>query len=203
MGHPALRKNARFTYRDYLSWPEGERYELIDGLVFAMSPAPLLEHQAIVGELFFQLRSQLEGQPCRPFIAPVDVRLTRSEQDASGADEDQIDTVVQPDLLVVCDEKKLDARGVRGAPDFVVEVLSPATAARDHLEKKRVYERAGVREYWLVHPTDRLLTVYRRQADVFSGPEILALTGTTTIEALPGLKISWEPIVRVLGSVLK
>lgn len=194
MGHPALHKDARYTYRDYLSWPEGERYELIEGVAYAMAPAPLLKHQELVGEIFFQLRAQLEGRPCRPFIAPVDVRLPEP-----GQEEDQTSTVVQPDVFVVCDEAKLDARGVRGAPDFVGEVLSPATATRDHLEKKRVYERAGVREYWLVHPTDRLLTLYRRQEGAFAGPEILPLSSTTELTALAGLAVRWEPIVKVLG----
>lgn len=196
MGHPALQKDTRFVYRDYLSWPEGERYELIDGVAFAMSPAPLLEHQGIVGAIHYQLFAQLEGKPCRAFVAPVDVRLPSEEQD-----DDHTDTVVQPDVFVVCDERKFDPRGVRGAPDFVVEVLSPRTAARDHLEKKRAYERAGVREYWLVHPTDRLLTLYRQSESGFAGPAILPLEGSTAVGVLPGVSVSWEPVIRLLEAL--
>lgn len=118
-----------------------------------------------------------------------------------GQDDAHTSTVVQPDVFVVCDATKLDARGVRGAPDFVVEVLSPATAARDHVEKKRAYERAGVREYWIVHPTDRLLTLYRREGDAFVGPEIVPLEGVTELRALAGLVVRWEPILNVLGPV--
>lgn len=196
MGSPALHEERHFTYRDYLSWPDEERCELIDGVVYAMSPAPLLNHQSLVGELYHQLRGQLEGKPCRAFIAPVDVRLPKE-----GQDDDHTDTVVQPDVFVVCDPKKLDARGVRGGPDFVIEVLSSKTAARDHLEKRRVYERAGVREYWLVHPTDRLATIYRRDGAGFVGPEILPFAGETSVDVLPGIVIRWEPIVASLDEL--
>lgn len=198
MGHPALQKGGLFSYRDYLTWPDGERYELIDGVAYSMSPAPLLDHQSLVGALYHQLFAQLEGKPCRAFVAPVDVRLPKE-----GQDDAHTDTILQPDVLVVCDEKKLDARGVRGAPDFVIEVLSPKTAARDHLEKKRVYEHAGVREYWLAHPTDRLVTVYRREATAFAGPEIYPFAGETNVSALPGVVIRWEPIVTSLDELAR
>ena len=153
MGY-AQRKEQRFTYADYQRWPEEARYELIDGEAFLMAPAPLIEHQIIAGEIFRQLANALDGQACTPFVAPVDVRLPRADE----ADE-AVDTIVQPDVLVVCDPAKIDRRGVRGAPDWLVEVLSPSTAAHDQIAKRRTYERAGVREYWLVHPGDRTLTV--------------------------------------------
>jgi Uma2 family endonuclease len=106
-----------------------------------LTPAPTLSHQDFAGEIYRQLANSLEGQPCRVFIAPVDVRLPK-EDEADG----EIDTLVQPDVLVVCQADKLGRRGVRGAPDLVIEVLSPATAAHDHLRQRLVYERAGVRE---------------------------------------------------------
>lgn len=160
----------------------------------AMAPAPSPEHQELAGRIYAQLAAQLDGQSCRPFVAPVDVRLPKPEQ----TDEDT-DTVVQPDVFVICDRSKVDSRGVRGAPDFIVEVLSPATAARDQIVKRKLYERAGVREYWHVHPTDRLLTIYRLAGGTYAAPEVVELSNETSLAALPGVSISWEPIVRALG----
>lgn len=192
----AQRDEQHHTYADYLGWPEDIRYELIDGVAWMMAPAPDLAHQEIAGEIFFQLRRKLEGHPCRAFIAPVDVRLPR----AAEADED-VDTVVQPDVLVVCDPDKLDRRGVRGAPDFVVEVLSPATAAHDHVRKRRIYERAGVREYWLVHPADRMVTIYRLAGAEYGKPEVCVLAGETPVGVLPGAAIAWDALVERLPPV--
>ncbi len=186
----ALRKEQHYTYADYLQWPDDTRYELIDGEAFLMSPAPLVEHQEVAGELFRQLANQLDGQPCRPYIAPVDVRLPRKDE-ADAA----IDTVVQPDVLVVCDPHKIDRRGVRGAPDWVLEVLSPCTAAHDQIAKRRTYERAGVREYWLVHPGDRTLTVYVLENGQYGRPEIYELKDATPIGVLPGVSIAWDALV--------
>jgi Uma2 family endonuclease len=189
----ALRTEKHYTYADYLEWPEDARYELIDGEAFLMAPAPLVEHQEVAGEVYRQLANQLDGQPCRPYIAPVDVRLPRTDEvDAA------IDTVVQPDVLVVCDPAKIDRRGVRGAPDWLLEVLSPSTAAHDQIAKRRTYERAGVREYWLVHPGDRTLTVYLLDNGQYGRPEIYELKGATPICVLPGVSIAWDALVERL-----
>jgi Uma2 family endonuclease len=182
------------TYGDYLDWPDDVRYELIDGEAFLMSPAPALVHQEVAGEIYFQLRQALADHPCRVFIAPVDVRLPKAEE----ADRD-IDTVVQPDILVVCDPTKLDRAGVRGAPDLVVEVVSASTAAHDHQIKRQVYERAGVREYWLVHPVDRTLTVYRLHEGQYPKPEVQGLAGKTSVGCLPGIAVDWDGLVERLG----
>lgn len=179
----------RYTYGDYLAWPEDVRYELVDGVPYLMAPAPTLDHQEVVGEIFRQLANALAGKPCRAFIAPVDVRLPK----AGEADKD-VDTVLQPDVLVVCDAGKLDRRGVRGAPDLVVEVLSPGTASRDQLVKRRVYERAGVQEYWLVHPMDRLVIVYRLAAGQYGKPDIYELKGSTPVGVLPAVNIAWDDL---------
>ena len=186
----ALRQEKHYTYADYLTWPDDARYELIDGEAFLMAPAPLIEHQEVAGEVFRQLANQLDGKPCRPYIAPVDVRLPRKDE-ADAA----IDTVVQPDVLVVCDPSKIDRRGVRGAPDWLLEVLSPSTAAHDQIAKRRTYERAGVREYWLVHPGDRTLTVYVLESGQYGRPEIYELKDETPICVLPGVSIAWDALV--------
>ena len=189
----ALRQEKHYTYADYLTWPDDARYELIDGEAFLMAPAPLIEHQEVAGEVFRQLANQLDGKPCRPYVAPVDVRLPRkNEADAA------IDTVVQPDVLVVCDPSKIDRRGVRGAPDWLLEVLSPSTAAHDQIAKRRTYERAGVREYWLVHPSDRTLTVYVLENGQYGRPDIYELKDETPIGVLPGVAIAWDALIERL-----
>lgn len=185
----ARRDNTQHTYGDYLGWPEEVRYELIDGVAYMMAPAPDLAHQELVGEIYRQLATALRGARCRAFIAPLDVRLP-----GGGEADEQVDTVVQPDVLVVCDPSKLDSRGVRGAPDLVVEVLSPSTATHDHILKRRAYERAGVAEFWLVHPTDRVLTIYRLAGTEYGKPEVVELSGKTAVAVLPGIEIAWDEL---------
>ena len=189
MGY-ALRQSATlFTYADYRAWPDDERWELIDGEAYAMA-GPGRAHQTVVGEMFRQIANHLVGKPCQPFVAPFDVRLPRGNE----ADDD-IATVVQPDILVVCDPAKLDERGCRGAPDWVIEVLSPSTAAKDQIQKLAAYERAGVAEVWLVHPTDRVVTVYTLNADRYYGkPAIHPTTGTLAPGLFPDLRIEWQPM---------
>lgn len=192
----ARRDDQRHTYGDYRQWPEDLRYELIDGIAYAMAPAPApsLLHQDVLGELFRQVANVLRTGPCRPFIAPFDVRLPRA-----GEADDQIETVVQPDLSVVCDPSRLDERGCRGAPHWVVEVLSPATAGHDLILKRDLYERAGVQEYWLVHPVDRVVTAYRLVEGAFGKPEVRELSGRQSVGAVPGLEIDWDAFTPVFG----
>lgn len=192
MGLP-LRNDRHYTYRDYRQWPEDVRYELIDGEAVMMAPAPALDHQDITGEIFRQLGNSLEGQECRAFIAPVDVRLPHDDE----ADDD-IATVVQPDVFIVCDPAKLDRRGVRGAPDWIAEVLSPSTAAHDQIVKRRLYEQAGVNEFWLVHPIERMVTIYRLINGSYARPDIFELKGVTPLQTLPGLAIAWDRLVERL-----
>jgi Uma2 family endonuclease len=192
MGLPQ-RDSEHHSYGDYLGWPDDVRYELIDGVAYLMAPAPTLAHQDVVGEVYRQLRQALADRPCRVYVAPVDVRLPK----ANEADAD-IDTVVQPDVLVLCDPAKADRRGLRGAPDLVVEVLSPGTASHDHVLKRRVYERAGVREYWLVHPIDRMVTIYRLEEGRFGRPDVAYLAGETPVGILPGVAIAWDDLVQRL-----
>ncbi len=186
MGLPQL-KTEHYTYADYCSWPDDTRYELIDGMAYAMAPAPTRTHQNLVGELFTQVKTALRGKPCQPFVAPFDVRLPHADES-----DDKVDTVVQPDVLIVCDPAKLDERGVRGAPDWVAEVLSPSSAKHDLIVKLALYERAGVREYWLLHPTDRLVTVYRLANGQYGRPEISEMTGTLAIGVLPEVTVDWS-----------
>lgn len=189
-----LPKDQHYTYGDYTAWPDDERWELIDGEAYDMSPAPSLPHQDVALKIATQITNFLRGRPCRVFIAPFDVRLPK----ANEAD-DRIDTVVQPDLSVVCDPGKLDHKGCRGAPDWVIEVLSPCTASKDQIRKRELYQRHGVREYWLAHPLDRILTLYRLKDGRFEPPQILAMEGTTPVTTLKGLEIDWEEVWEDLG----
>lgn len=192
MGLPLRHPAERYTYGDYQTWPEDTRYELVDGVAYAMT-GPSRRHQEIVGNLFVQLANALEGRPCRVYVAPFEVRLPKADE----ADA-LVDTVVQPDLSVFCDRTKLDERGARGAPDWVIEVLSPATAGHDQIVKRRAYERAGVREYWLVHPTDRIVTIYWLTDGAYGRPDIYELTGSTASQVLPELAIDWDRALRDL-----
>jgi Uma2 family endonuclease len=135
----AKKTNKKFSYTDYMAWPDDERWELINGVAYDMTPAPSVTHQRIVGNLFFQVRQKLAETPCTAFVAPTDVVF--SEHD-----------VVQPDIFVVCDEKKITEKNVDGAPDLIIEVLSAATARKDRWEKKNLYEKYRVKEYILIEP---------------------------------------------------
>lgn len=157
-GH-ALRDQSRYTYAEYRTWPEDVRYELVDGAAFMMTPAPSVDHQTLAFEVAHQIRMALKGRPCRVLMAPVDVLLSRADET-----DDAVDTVVQPDVLVVCDPLRVTPRGIRGAPDWVLEVISPASASHDQIVKLAAYERAGVREYWLAHPADRVLRCRRAES---------------------------------------
>jgi Uma2 family endonuclease len=188
MGLPK-RDAARYTYGDYSQWADESRYELIDGTAYALAPAPTRLHQLFVGELYRQVANALQGNRCQPYIAPLDVRLP-----APGQSDEQTTTVVQPDLLVVCDPAKPDDRGIRGAPEWIVEVLCPATASHDQIVKLAAYERAGVAEVWFVHPQDRIVSIYRLQAGSYGRAEILELTGTVAVSAVPSLRIDLDAL---------
>jgi len=153
-----LDANKIYSYADYLTWQVRERLELIKGRLFKMSPAPMRYHQELSGALFGEFRAYLKGKSCKVFHAPFDLRLPKSKDDQR---DERIYTVVQPDIAVVCDRSKLDRRGCLGAPDLIIEILSPATAAKDVKDKFVLYEEAGVREYWIVHPEEAILEVFR------------------------------------------
>lgn len=186
MGMPLRHQATGFTYLDYKTWPDGERWELIDGQAYAMSPAPSNFHQLIVGELFRRIANYFHGKSCRPFVAPFDVRLP-----VAGTADQQIDTVVQPDISLVCDPNKLkDNHGCVGAPDWVIEVLSPSTAVHDQRTKRALYERHGVAEYWLVHPGDRSVTIYRLDNQAYGKPLVFGTEDECGPAAFPDLILS-------------
>ena len=195
MGYP-LRDHRHYTYGDYRQWPEDERYELIDGAAYLMAPAPSVDHQTVAFEVARQIRNALEDERCRVLLAPLDVLLPRTQEA-----DDAVDTVVQPDVLVICAPEKVTPQAIRGAPDWILEVISPSSASHDQVVKLAAYERAGVREYWLAHPIDRVLTIYRHDGQAYGRPEVLELAGETALTVLPNVVVHWEPVIgQLLGA---
>ena len=176
-----------YTYAAYKEWEldEGERFELMNGEAYAMS-APGTRHQSILGELFSQIHVFLRGKPCKVFPAPFDVRLFYKADESDN-------TVVQPDISVICDKDKLGPEGCRGAPDLVIEILSPSNSAIEMQLKLELYREAGVREYWVIDPENNVLTVYLLQGDIIYTKNYKS-ADTVTVSVLPGLNIILEEI---------
>jgi Uma2 family endonuclease len=179
--------NKTYTYADYLKWTFDERLELIKGKIFKMSPAPGSLHQRLSFRLTLWIGNYLEGKSCELFSAPFDVRLVRRSVD----DKDVI-TVVQPDICVICDPKKVDAKGCIGAPDIVVEILSPGNNKTELQNKYEVYEEAGVLEYWIIHPVEKTFSKYILTDGHFQPSRILTIGDEVTTPILPGLVISLD-----------
>ena len=178
----------RYTYQDYLRWPDDVRYELLDGEPVMMS-APSTLHQRVIRELVTQLTMALRGTSCEVFPAPFDVCLAAAE-----AADDQINNVVQPDISVICDSNKIHDKGCKGAPDWIIEVLSPSTASRDLIHKLRLYERYGVQEYWVIHPIDRVVMMWQLAADSgrYGAVLIEETQGTQASGLFPDLVLEWD-----------
>ena len=190
---PQFKQKEVFTYGMYKNWPQDERWELIDGTPYNMSPAPRRIHQGLSVELATQINISLKGKKCKVYSAPFDVRLPEFDRQSN----DDILTVVQPDISVICDEKKLDDAGCKGAPDFIIEILSSSTAQKDEITKKELYEKHGVKEYWLVHPTDKIIITYLLQDDKKFAPPIFSPSETILeVKSIPGLTIDFNEIFK-------
>ncbi|TRX70535.1 Uma2 family endonuclease [Carboxylicivirga sp. M1479] len=178
--------NKLYTFKDYLSWQFKTRVELIKGRIYKMSPAPSPRHQEVLSALNAELHQFLKAKNCKVFPAPFDVRL--------DIDKGTVHTVVQPDLSVVCDMSKIDDKGCNGAPDLVVEIISPSTAKKDLHEKYDLYERSGIHEYWIIHPFERTLSVFvlSKGSYVTSKPMTEGDIVQSTI--LPGFKLNLNDI---------
>ncbi len=178
---PLVRKiDQKYTYTDYLSWPDEERWEIIDGAAYNMSPAPGVKHQNVVGIFYRIIGNKLSGKPCKPFIAPTDVVLSESD-------------VVQPDIFVVCDKEKITEANIQGAPDLVVEVLSPATALKDKREKKGLYEKSGVKEYIIVDPLELYAERFLLKEGRYEGSEVFGPKEVLPLHSLAAVEVPlWE-----------
>jgi len=177
----------KYTYADLAQWPEDERWELIEGIPYAMT-APQRLHQKIVSELGRQVGNYLQGKTCEIYVAPFDVRLPYRDE----ADND-VETVVQPDLSVICDPSRLDKKGCRGAPDWIIEVLSPSTALKDMNAKRSLYQQHGVQEYWIIHPEDRWIMVYTLdEKGRYGQPGVFGMDDATVVQRFSDLSIDWS-----------
>lgn len=189
---PSQKGSPKYTYADYLNWPDEERWEIIDGVPYLLT-APGRTHQAVSMELSGQLWLFFRDKGCHVFTAPFDVRLPQDKEN----DED-ICNVVQPDLSVICNREKLDERGCKGAPDLVIEIISPSTAKKELNEKFNLYERSGIPEYWVVFPKFNVVVVYSLDTDGkyqktgdFSSHQVLST------DLFPGLEIDLSQVFAV------
>ncbi len=180
MVYPLKRdKTRKYTWKDYLSWPDDERWEVIDGEAYDMTPSPIVKHQRLVGNFFIMLGNKLAKRPCQTFVAPLDVYFDDYN-------------FVQPDVMVVCDQEKIKDR-IFGAPDLIIEILSPSTSLKDKREKKLLYEKFGVREYIIVHPEELFVERYSLDQGKFKEPDILGAAETLTLTSINGLFLPlWE-----------
>ena len=183
----------RYTYADYQTWLDDKRRELINGFVSLMTPAPARLHQKVSGSIFNKLYNFLSNKNCEVYSAPFDVRLPKN----GNKTDDKIYDVVQPDITVVCNPEKLDDKGCIGAPDLIVEILSPSTSKRDLTVKYELYEKTGVKEYWIARPGEKTIQKFVLNKDMkyeFKG----TFTEDTTIspDIFPDLQIDISSVFK-------
>jgi Uma2 family endonuclease len=186
---PAEKTSELFSWNEYKDWPEDERWQIIDGHAYCMTAAPNIRHQKITGNLYVSIREKLKGKPCNTFIAPTDVVFDDYN-------------IVQPDVLVVCNKSRITDANIQGAPDLVIEVISPSNSFMDKKMKLELYERFGVREYLLADPMGDLVERYRLVDGKYGRAEIFPWHEELLLVSLPGLVINlWEVFERDLAEL--
>jgi Uma2 family endonuclease len=184
------RRLLHYTYADYLNWDFEEIVELIKGKIFTKAAAPNRRHQEVSGNLSARLWNYLKNHPCKVYTAPFDVRFSRNSEYS------KIDSVVQPDICVICDLTKLDSKGCFGAPDLIVEILSPGNSRVEVQNKYELYQEYGVREYWVVHPTDCTLLIYTLIDGKFIPSKLFTSGDRITSIVLPGFELDLEEVFK-------
>lgn len=178
-----------YSYADYLTWTMEEMVELIKGKVFKKAAAPGMSHQKVSGELFVRFHQFLKGKPCQIFHAPFDVRLpVKSKKNRD------IHTVVQPDLSVICNPNQLDEAGCLGAPDLVIEILSPGNNKKELKLKYEVYEESGVKEYWVVYPIEQSLLIYTLINGKFQASRLFASGDIVESACIHGFQLDLDQL---------
>jgi len=183
----------KYTYADYLTWTDGERWEIIDGVPY-MQSAPTWQHQAISSELMLQFGECLRNKPCRIFSSPFDLRIPELNEE-----DEETTFVCQPDLIVICDKAGLKGTGYYGTPTLIIEISSPSTARKDKLLKFNKFEKAGVKEYWIIEPDGKFVSVFTLQNNKRYGrPDVYSDEEKISVSALPDLIIDLNPVFAAL-----
>ena len=186
---PLHQENKKYTFADYLTWPENERWEIIDG-VPSMQAAQTWQHQAISRELLTQFNNYLKDKPCQVFASPFDLRLPETNEK-----DEETTFVVQPDILVICDNEGLKGTGYYGTPTLVIEISSPSTARSDKVWKFNRYEKAGVKEYWIVEPDGKFISVFTLLPNNRYGrPDSYTETDMVEVSVFPSFIVDLKPI---------
>ncbi|WP_019907722.1 Uma2 family endonuclease [Thermoanaerobacter indiensis] len=187
-------KHNIYTYSDYLKLEDGERVELIEGNFVAMSPSPSRIHQKIITEISRVIGNFIKEKnlECEVYVAPFDVRLIDKDET-----EENCKNVVQPDISVICDKSKLDDKGLKGAPDFIIEVVSPSNASIDYVKKLYLYEKFKVKEYWIVNPISKNIFVYKLdEKGQYSEPEKYTIEDTIKVNIFKELEINIAKLIK-------
>ncbi len=183
--------NKTYTYADYYKWQFDDRVELINGKIYKLTPGPSSIHQELSGNMYNPIKNYLQGKECKVYYAPFDVRLPKKD-----IDDKSIFTVLQPDICVVCDIEKIDRRGCIGAPDIVVEVLSPGNNSKEVKKKYDVYEEAGVKEYWIVSPQNQTIIINTLIDGKYNPSRLMTTGDIITSTVLPGFTLDISEIFK-------
>ena len=189
-GNLALKMHERYTYKDYMEWDDNEHWELIDGIAYQMTQ-PTSRHQKVSGALFYNFYGYLIDKTCEVYHQPFGVRLPIENEP-----DEFITNAVLPDIVVVCDKSKIEKFGYRGTPDLIIEILSPSTKRKDLKDKMKLYERAGVKEYWIVDPLNNTLYVYTLQNNEYRKPHIYTEEDKVKVGIFPELEIDMAMVFR-------
>ena len=187
------KENQSYTYADYLSWPEKERVEILDGTPY-LQAAPSRIHQKILSEIHRQIANYLLDKDCEVYPAPFHVVL-----DPDGEFEKEADRkhVLEPDISIICDKEMLDERGCKGSPDLIVEIVSPSTVRKDKIEKFNLYEQAGVKEYWIIEPENKIVSVFTLQNNRrFGRPDLYTEENQISVSIFEDLIINLKIVFR-------
>jgi len=180
-----------YTYKDYLTYDENERIEIIEGEIVSMSPAPSRIHQEVITEILFKIRQYIESNnsPCKVYAAPFDVILKNDDEDVTNSKN-----IVQPDISVICDRTKLTDKGCSGSPDMIVEVVSPGNPRNDYIKKLSLYEEFKVKEYWIVNPMEKNILVYTLTHNGYGAPKMYTFNDKIKVNIYDNLEIDFKSL---------
>ncbi|WP_180963994.1 Uma2 family endonuclease [Haloimpatiens massiliensis] len=183
-------QNKIYTYADYKTFPENEPIEIIEGEIYNMAPAPSRIHQKLINELSYVINHYIKSNngPCELYTAPFDVLLKNNNEPL-----DSCKNVVQPDISVICDKNKLTDKGCTGAPNMIIEIVSPYNPSNDYIKKAYLYEKYGVSEYWIVNPINKTILVYNLDENKeYGSPEMYNFTHKIKVNTFNNLDIDFN-----------